>query len=54
MGIEPFDCSATQMLNGSCILDVVVGDSLSRCILILRIVVALILRVISSLHACRE
>ena len=28
MGIEPFDCSATQMLNVSCILGVVVGDSL--------------------------
>jgi len=28
MGIEPFDYSATQMLNGSCILGVVVGDSL--------------------------
>ena len=28
MGIEPFDCSATQTLNGSCILGVVVGDSL--------------------------
>ena len=29
MGIEPFDCSATQMLNGSSILGVVVGDSLT-------------------------
>jgi hypothetical protein len=28
MGIESFACSATQMLNGSCILGVVVGDSL--------------------------
>jgi len=28
MCIEPFGCSATQMLNGSCILGVVVGDSL--------------------------
>ena len=28
MGIEPFNCSATQTLNGSCILGVVVGDSL--------------------------
>jgi len=29
MGIEPFDCSATQMFNGSCILGVVIGDSLN-------------------------
>ena len=29
MGIEPVDCSATQTLNRSCILDVVVGDSLT-------------------------
>ena len=29
MGIEPFDGSATQKSNGSYILDVVVGDSLS-------------------------
>ena len=28
MGIEPFDCSATQTLNESYILDVVVEDSL--------------------------
>ena len=28
MGIEPFDCSATQTLNVSCIFGVVVGDSL--------------------------
>ena len=28
MCIEPFDYSATQTLNGSCILGVVVGDSL--------------------------
>ena len=30
MGIEPFDCSVTQTLNVSCILDVVVEDSLRR------------------------
>ena len=30
MGIEPFDYSATQMLNGSYILGVVVGDSLRK------------------------
>ena len=30
MVIEPFDCSATKTLNGSCILGVVVGDSLNR------------------------
>ena len=29
MGIESFTCSATQMLNGCCILNVVVGDSLT-------------------------
>ena len=29
MGIEPFDCSATQTLNGSGILGIVVGDSLT-------------------------
>ena len=29
MCIEPFGCSATQMLNGSCILGGVVGDSLT-------------------------
>jgi hypothetical protein len=28
MGIEPFACSATLRSNGSCILGVVVGDSL--------------------------
>jgi hypothetical protein len=27
-GIENFACSATQTLNGSCILGVIVGDSL--------------------------
>ena len=27
MCIEPFECSATQILNGSCILSIVVGDS---------------------------
>jgi len=32
MGIEPFDRSATQTLNGSYILDVIVGDSLSEAI----------------------
>ena len=32
MGIEPFDYSATQMLNGSCILGVVIGDSLMRAV----------------------
>ena len=32
MGIEPFDCSATQTLNGSYILGVVVRDSLTTSI----------------------
>ena len=32
MGIEPFDYSATQMLNGSYILGVVVGDSLTSLV----------------------
>ena len=31
MDIEPFDCSATQTLNVSCILGIVVGDSLRDC-----------------------
>ena len=30
MVIEPFNCSATQTLNVSCILRVVVGDSLKE------------------------
>ena len=30
MGIEPFDYSATQRLNESCILGVVIEDSLTR------------------------
>jgi hypothetical protein len=30
MGIEPFTCSTTQILNKSCILGVVVGDSLRK------------------------
>jgi len=30
MCIEPFASSATQTLNGSCILDVIVGDNLRQ------------------------
>ena len=33
MSIEPFDCSATQRTNVSCILGVIVGDSLSHSLL---------------------
>jgi hypothetical protein len=30
MGIEPFACNAMQTWNGSCILGVIVGDSLTQ------------------------
>jgi hypothetical protein len=33
MGIEPFACSVTQTSNESCILGVVVGDSLRQFII---------------------
>jgi hypothetical protein len=32
MSIEPFSCSATQTSNMFCILGIVVGDSLSVCL----------------------